>query len=790
MTASLHQRAKEIFAEVYDLPPEECERRLSDYASQSPELIREVRSLLAYRTESSQVIGEPQIPKIRTRSTLSTTFQSRSGLWFNCLLRSLTVALPVILAGLLLAYWIYGKVQSTLKIDLAERLSEQVDQRLSQLVDWENAQIERAGAWCQQTVAMEGMAELLAYLEGSSPEDATPTSASLDLESMRDRLRASLSRVAGEAVDFSVWNRRMESVLDSGMGVPAERLDSLVNPALGQTLVPALRGQSRMCMAGSSGLGWDSGGQSQPPPLQSIVMPLRGSEGEVVGVMMLRAASIQRRLNQMIAEWNQPTGFTETYLVSQQGALITPSRYGEILPQLELPKARLASLESRPENPRSAAERESAAPVAILVRDPGVNLLEDRRSPLQPVAWPPTFMALQVTSGNSGLNVDGYRNYVGADVVGAWRWIPHLNIGLAIEEHFDDAFALADWNWRAMGLLTALFAFCTAGVAFLSSMRLVKGGWRDLSDAGPYQVQELLGQGGMGRVYLAEHALLCRQSAVKVLSGPEIDASAINRFEREVQLASQLTHPNTIAIYDFGRNQEGLFYYAMEYINGAHLGQLIEYAGPIHPGRCIYILSQLCRALSEAHHAGVVHRDIKPQNVMVCNRGGEPDFVKLFDYGLVKAFAPGVTPTASQTKIVVGTPRFMAPERLTSPWLADPRVDIYSIGALAYYLLTAKLPPLFTMSGEASTEHPGNETLDLPTGLVEFGELLGICLSSEPGNRPSSMKSLLDSLEELSERFPWSRQDSAVWWAKHEPKLLQLVKSKQKKLVAKLAADR
>jgi serine/threonine protein kinase len=423
----------------------------------------------------------------------------------------------------------------------------------------------------------------------------------------------------------------------------------------------------------------------------------------------------------------------------------------------------------------------------LLVRNPGVNLLAGEIPETIPSAWPPTLLAQQVTSGNNGISVEGYRNYVGQWVVGAWRWMPDHEIGLALEEHADDAFASVAQIKRAIGGLTALFVLSTAGVSMFSLVKLSRSRMRELSDVGAYQVQELLGEGGMGRVYLAEHALLCRQSAVKVLNGNVVDHSVISRFEREVQLASQLTHPNTIAIYDFGRNKEGLFYYAMEYINGAHLGQLVEYSGPLHPGRCIYVLRQLCRALGEAHQVGVVHRDIKPQNIMVCNRGGEPDFVKLFDYGLVKAFAPGVSPTFSQTKIVVGTPRFMAPERLSSPWLADPRVDIYSVGALAYFLLTSKLPPLFTSIGSGASDQPGVETLDLPAGVVEFGELLGMCLSTEPADRPSSMKALLDALELLAERFPWSREDSVVWWSKHEAKLLQLVKSKRKKLVAQLA---
>ena len=355
-------------------------------------------------------------------------------------------------------------------------------------------------------------------------------------------------------------------------------------------------------------------------------------------------------------------------------------------------------------------------------------------------------------------------------------------IGIGFEKDYESEFQLAFFLRNSLLGMSAFFAlalFATSlGYAFtnLKNRRL-----RNSGEVGPYQIQEVLGEGGMGRVYLAEHALLCRQSAVKVLTKGITDLSAISRFEREVQLASQLTHPNTIAIYDFGRNNDGLFYYSMEYINGAHLGQLVDYRGPIQPGRCIYILRQLCRALVEAHAAGVVHRDVKPQNIMVCNRGGEPDFVKLFDYGLVKAFAPGVSHNSSQTKIVVGTPRFMAPERLNSPWLADPRVDVYSVGALAYYLLTGMLPPLVTMDdGLDSQQTSGVETLDLPMAVVDFGELLSACMSVEPSTRPSNMESLLTELENLSAKYPWSREDSAEWWDKHEAKLLLLVRNKRK----------
>jgi serine/threonine protein kinase len=418
----------------------------------------------------------------------------------------------------------------------------------------------------------------------------------------------------------------------------------------------------------------------------------------------------------------------------------------------------------------------------MLVRDPGVELLAGERPQVEPGSWLPTLLARKVAAGENGSFTQGYRNYVGQLVVGAWRWLPDHEIGIALEQDYHSSYAMVRSTRGAIYLMSGLFSVALIGFLTAVAVGERRQRLRDVSEVGPYQIQELLGEGGMGRVYLAEHALLCRQSAIKVLTKGDTDLSIISRFEREVQLASQLTHPNTISIFDFGRSRDGVFYYAMEYIHGAHLGQLVEYVGPLPPGRCIYILRQLCRALLEAHHAGVVHRDIKPQNIMVCNRGGEPDFVKLFDYGLVKAFAPGVSPNQSQTKVVVGTPRFMAPERLNSPWLADPRVDVYSVGALAYYLLTAQLPPLVTAGEDHEQEQPGVETLDLPPAVVEFGGLLSVCMSVEPASRPSNMTSVLRELDGLAKKFPWSREDSELWWSKNEEKLLRLVRSKRLRL--------
>ncbi len=153
---------------------------------------------------------------------------------------------------------------------------------------------------------------------------------------------------------------------------------------------------------------------------------------------------------------------------------------------------------------------------------------------------------------------------------------------------------------------------------------------------GQYTLLEKLGEGGAGVVYKARHALLRRPTAIKLQIEPTTDPRRIARFEREVQLTSELSHPNTIAIYDYGRTPDGILYYAMEYIKGITLEQLVRGDGPLPAGRVKHLLEQVCQAMAEAHDVGLVHRDLKPSIVMICRRAGIPDFVKVMDFGLVK----------------------------------------------------------------------------------------------------------------------------------------------------------
>ena len=211
-------------------------------------------------------------------------------------------------------------------------------------------------------------------------------------------------------------------------------------------------------------------------------------------------------------------------------------------------------------------------------------------------------------------------------------------------------------------------------------------------ELGQYQLEAKLGEGGMGVVYRGRHRMLRRPTAIKLLHPDKTTDEAIARFEREVQLTCQLNHPNTIAIYDYGRTPEGIFFYAMEFLDGINLEALVNRFGPQPEGRVIHILRQICGSLAEAHEIGLVHRDIKPANIMLGCRGGESDVVKVLDFGLVKAVDAKKESSLTSAGAVIGTPLYMSPESIESPERVDSRSDLYSVAAVGYFLLTGTPP--------------------------------------------------------------------------------------------------
>jgi eukaryotic-like serine/threonine-protein kinase len=254
---------------------------------------------------------------------------------------------------------------------------------------------------------------------------------------------------------------------------------------------------------------------------------------------------------------------------------------------------------------------------------------------------------------------------------------------------------------------------------------------------GQYRLRRRIGSGGMGEVYLAEHQLLKRPCALKLIRpGAVADPNALERFEREVQITATLSHPNTVEVFDYGRTEDGTYYYVMEYLPGLSLAELVERHGPLPPARAVYLLRQVCSALREAHAGGLIHRDVKPSNIFAARRGGMDDVAKLLDFGLVRPVAKPRAAHLSGEGQILGTPLFMSPEQATGGGDADERSDIYSLGAVAYYLLTGR-PPFdegdgLRVSDRARPRH-GGAPVRGPRGHPRGP---GSCRLAVPGQRP------------------------------------------------------
>jgi serine/threonine protein kinase len=291
-------------------------------------------------------------------------------------------------------------------------------------------------------------------------------------------------------------------------------------------------------------------------------------------------------------------------------------------------------------------------------------------------------------------------------------------------------------------------SLAVAAVAFFLRRRAARD-----RKVGSYRLDAKIGEGGMGIVYKATHALLQRPAAIKLLPAERSGERDRRRFEREVQLTSRLSHPNTISIYDYGRTNAGEFYYAMEYVDGCDLQTLVEREGPQDPARVAHVLAQLAGALSEAHRVGLIHRDIKPANVMLCERGGVSDVVKVLDFGLIKEIdgAGRVVDTEVDSERLVGTPLYMSPEALTDPSSVDARTDLYAVGALGYFLLTG-VPPFSGRTVLEVCSHHLRSTPVAPSarlGAAIPGELEALilsCLAKSPDDRPASAAALESAL--------------------------------------------
>lgn len=316
-------------------------------------------------------------------------------------------------------------------------------------------------------------------------------------------------------------------------------------------------------------------------------------------------------------------------------------------------------------------------------------------------------------------------------------------------------------------ILTVVTA--TVGVKSIGSLRHEAFVARQL---GQYRLKQMLGSGGMGEVYLAEHQMMKRPCAIKVIRPEKAgNPKVLARFEREVRATAKLSHWNSIDIFDYGRTGDGTFYYVMEYLPGHNIGELVDGYGPLPAARIVHLMKQVCEALAEAHEHGLIHRDIKPANIFCAYRGGIFDVAKLLDFGLAKPTDDGEDVGLTQEGAITGSPLFMSPEQATGSDQVDARSDIYSLGAVMYYMATGEPPfnyqqPIKVMVAHASEtpRSPRELNPDLP---LELEEIILRCLEKQPEDRVQDTTTLHEMLDQVPIVDNWTSALAADWWTNY-----------------------
>lgn len=807
--SELHERAKEVFLEAVALPPAQRRSFVAQACAEDEALRREVESLLAHHdpqtllpettVDSNGWADGPSPGPGRAAAeghAVGRKSERISGLIFAQLFGNLRRRYAAVLAAsgflLVLGVLVYSQVQRAMKVKLEQELTTLLAADVEALRIWMTFQEATAAAIAADPEVRRLAAQLTQLsrdqaLSGTESPDSSrtdwqsvqgnadglpirptgrgdglpirPTSGSLfasdELRQLRAQLQPLLEMHGYEG--FLLVDRRGRIVAanadsligDVRLAADDRLLDQVFGDAARPTLLPprpsliALQDQDGEYRAGV--------------PVMFAIAPVRNEGRTAVAGLGLRLQPERAFTRILSVARAGQTG--DTYAFDRSGRLLSESRFDDQLRAIGL----------IPDRPQSRSI------LNVELRDPGADLTRGRRPVRRRSELPLTRMAAAAVAGQDGVDVQGYRDYRGVTVVGAWTWLDDYQFGVATEIAAQEAFAPLQYLNLIFGGLFLVIA-AAVGAALASSFAAARL-HREVSQArqvGQYTLQKPIGAGGMGQVYLARHALLKRPTAIKLLRPDQASPKTIARFEREVQLTSQLTHPNTIEIFDFGRTPEGLFYYAMEYLPGLTLAELIRQEGPLPAERAVHILRQVCGSLREAHGSGLIHRDIKPQNIMLCERGGLWDFVKVLDFGLVKQVsgADAVQLTADQH--VSGTPLYIAPEVWSKPHEADARADIYALGVVGFQLLTGgdpfeaeTLAELFHLVTTSDPPLPSSRTdARIP---AELDELILACIAKDPGRRPATIEAVLAVLESDLGLPRWTPEQAQAWWAQRHP---------------------
>ncbi len=718
-------------------------------SGQSKVSASEITQRGAERTHASPKTFESRGSQDRTSpSALLLASKSRRARRINSGWLWLAAVLPTLLVGCWTYFSVSNNAESALQNELTG-VTNSIDLATSRFLD-DKAQMVQS--WARQSTIRDSILALVEIGNKKSSLDELKTSP------LPARILSELQILSGKpTVEFVVWNESFTTI--ASWRADQADLGQPVSPRGTADVARALRGETVIYgpERGEGPADWDDNADASTTdteePTMACILPIRNGDSEIVAALLVKQIGLFKVFNEMLQEASATSGL-DIYAINRSGEMISVSPHA----------AKLFHLSRFDMSPDTIVDH-------LRVSDPGSLITRGNRDAIVRRALPLTEAASSATLGESTVRLDPYANYAGESVIGSWRWNPRWRYAVIVEKNVKDAFAAARIVWYRFLLLGSLLTV----TALVTASRLARRSARDQAAVHPlsrYEIISELGSGGMGVVYKAKHLQLGRETALKLLRSDRHNREDQLRFDREARLAASLTNPHSVTIYDYGRSEEGEAYCVMEYLRGLTLHEVVVRSGFQPMGRVLFLLRQVCEALGEAHSLDLVHRDVKPQNIMLSLDPSVGDWAVVFDYGLAKPLSPDKGTYQTSEVIWAGTPMYMAPERFRSPSVMDPRSDIYSVGCVAYYLLAGR-PPFAECDPESLFAliiseqpigigiHRGDEVPETIRALV------GKCMAKNAEDRYASITELAAAIDALRVEFPWTSHDAVNWWSQH-----------------------
>lgn len=765
-----YQRVRELFQKAVTLSDQDQKKYLDEACVDDPLHRQAVEELLQHHSTDPLLMSEHDSRKTTTNWETASQLKSPTLLESQHKQRLVSritrqfrterrlVWLMAPLAAILLsvlAVWVQRATHDAVRSSMQEKIQAMLEQQVFALSQVLRTETELVNSWARSPELCTEVAKLSEEAENAKDLNDQLASSPAGLQ-----LRHIVQQLSGQDIEirYSVWSR--DGVLIASSGEQSKCLGNLITPYGGSILSRAFAGEVVLSLLTAD----RHITKGVVPPLEkkpklAIFVPVYavGDSSRTIGCLAVTDNGSQNRFEDLFqaAQFGESAEF---YAIDRRGYLITESRFPDQL--------RSAGL--------IADDPNSFTGSVVRVADPGGDITAGFQPKGELLEMPLTHAAAAAVAGHSGQNYEGFNDYRGVEVVGAWDWLDDFGFGVIGKMDRSEAFESLRPLQQAYGLLIALLGLSLLGW-IAASMALVRARQAAgiAAQIGPYKINKKIGEGGLGQVFLATHTLLKRPTALKLLKPEEVNAKNERRFEREIHIASSLMHRNTIEIYDYGKTRDGGFYSAMEYIDGLTLNQMVDLDGPQRPERVVRILGEVCGSLKEAHARGLIHRDIKPQNIMLCCQGGEPDSVKVLDFGLARDIEQNQW-RVTDTQMLVGTPMYIAPERIVDSTCIDPRSDIFSLGVVAYFLLTGQEPfdakdAIEALSSTLQQEPP-SVSKNSPWSIPEKLELLvNQCQAKKIEDRVRSIEDLLRLLAEVNCKQQWTNENASRWWWHHAP---------------------